>query len=43
MKDEEYLRIGNEAVVNNSNIEELEKEVVRLFFKAQRTQSDVIE
>ena len=36
--DEEYLRIADEVLVNNGNIVELEKEVVKLFFRVQKTQ-----
>lgn len=42
-KDEEYLKIADEVLVNNGNIEELEKEVVRLFFKNDKVQEDSID
>lgn len=33
MSEAEYLKLADEVLVNNGNVEELEKETVRLFFK----------
>lgn len=41
-KEGEYLSIADEVLVNNGGIEELEKEVARLFIKAQKSQGDII-
>lgn len=41
-RDEEYLKMADEVLVNNGNIEELEKEVVRLYFKNEKVQEDSI-
>jgi dephospho-CoA kinase len=41
-KESEYLDIADEVLVNNGEIEELEKEVARLFIKVQKSQGDII-
>jgi dephospho-CoA kinase len=41
-KESEYLDIADEVLVNNGEIEELEKEVARLFIKAQKSQGGII-
>jgi len=41
-KDEDYLKIADEVLVNNGSIEELEKEVARLFIKTLKNQGDSV-
>jgi dephospho-CoA kinase len=41
-KEGEYLGIADEVLVNNGGIEELEREVAKLFIKAQKSQGDII-
>lgn len=41
MSDDEYARIADELIINNSTFEELEEEVARLYIKLQNNKSKV--